>query len=300
MELGHPPARLAARLARTVRERRARRRKDVRDDLLPVVLARRRTAPAPIAHLHRVHPRRHRCRRASSLALHYIHRLRERNSGVAAHGDSVAQQGSEFRVAVAGLMMANKFLDDNTYTNATWASISLIPLPEININRMEREFLAGIGYALFVSERVYGDWLRLLKRLVNARYASSSSSSALRHRRHNHNHNQAGRPGDAQRRRPVRTARTLECVAAERSVEQRTEQCTEQRERIEQGEQQQRSRSVSPRTPGGGARARVSATSIRALGQSLFSWECTHQRQHSRLSSKSPLRTSSKKLPQTR
>ncbi|KAJ7259924.1 hypothetical protein C8J57DRAFT_493230 [Mycena rebaudengoi] len=179
-------------------------------------------------------------------------------------------------------MMANKFLDDNTYTNATWASISLIPLPKIN--RMEREFLAGIGYALFVSERVYGDWLRLLKGLVSVRYASSSSSSALRHRRHNHNHNQAGRPGDAQRRRPVRTARTLECVAAERSVEQRTEQRTEQRERIEQREQQQSRRSVSPRTPGGGA-------------------PCAglcHMRSSTWLSSKSPLRTSSNKLPQTR
>jgi hypothetical protein len=51
----------------------------------------------------------------------------------------------------------------------------------------------------------------------------------------------------------VRTARTLECVAAERSVEQRTEQRTEQRERIEQREQQQSRHSVSPRTPGGGA-----------------------------------------------
>ncbi|KAJ7256946.1 hypothetical protein C8J57DRAFT_554432 [Mycena rebaudengoi] len=138
-------------------------------------------------------------------------------------------------------MMANKFLDDNTYTNATWASISLIPLPEIN--RIEREFLTGIGYALFVSERVYDDWLRLLKGLVSTRYASSFSSSALRHRRHNHNHNQAGCPGDAQRRTPVRTARMLECVVAERSAEQRTEQ----RERIEQREQQQRRRRVSPR-----------------------------------------------------
>jgi hypothetical protein len=46
------------------------------------------------------------------LALHYIHRLREWNGSVAAHGNGVAQQGSEFRVAVAGLMMANKFLDE--------------------------------------------------------------------------------------------------------------------------------------------------------------------------------------------
>ncbi|KAJ6602358.1 hypothetical protein B0H10DRAFT_661466 [Mycena sp. CBHHK59/15] len=40
------------------------------------------------------------------LALHYIFRLRERNRA------TPAQAGSEFRVAVAGLMMANKFLDE--------------------------------------------------------------------------------------------------------------------------------------------------------------------------------------------
>nr|GAT48370.1 predicted protein [Mycena chlorophos] len=43
-------------------------------------------------------------------------------------------------------MMANKFLDDNIYTNATWASVSSIPLAQINT--MEREFLSGCNYAL--------------------------------------------------------------------------------------------------------------------------------------------------------
>jgi hypothetical protein len=41
------------------------------------------------------------------LSLHYVYRLKERNSGTAAH------QGSEFRVAVAALMMANKFVDES-------------------------------------------------------------------------------------------------------------------------------------------------------------------------------------------
>ncbi|KAJ7474021.1 hypothetical protein FB451DRAFT_1398028 [Mycena latifolia] len=95
------------------------------------------------------------------LALHYIHRLRARNAG------TPAQPGSEFRVAVAGLMMANKFLDDNTYTNATWAAVSLIPLPQINT--MEREFLAGVSYNLYVSKGVYEDWGRLLRGLVAVR-----------------------------------------------------------------------------------------------------------------------------------
>ncbi|KAI6137202.1 hypothetical protein F5141DRAFT_1193542 [Pisolithus sp. B1] len=49
--------------------------------------------------------------------------------------------GSEFRIAVAALMMANKFLDDNTYTNKTWSEVSGIDLSEIH--KMEREFLTG-------------------------------------------------------------------------------------------------------------------------------------------------------------
>lgn len=40
------------------------------------------------------------------LSLHYIHRLKEKNVYMP------AQPGSEFRIAVAGLMMANKFLDE--------------------------------------------------------------------------------------------------------------------------------------------------------------------------------------------
>jgi len=40
------------------------------------------------------------------LSLHYIHRLKEKNVYMP------AQSGSEFRIAVAGLMMANKFLDE--------------------------------------------------------------------------------------------------------------------------------------------------------------------------------------------
>lgn len=40
------------------------------------------------------------------LSLHYVYRLKARN------GTTVPSPGSEFRVAVAGLMMANKFVDE--------------------------------------------------------------------------------------------------------------------------------------------------------------------------------------------
>ncbi|KAF7982396.1 hypothetical protein HWV62_28491 [Athelia sp. TMB] len=95
------------------------------------------------------------------LSLHYIYLLKARNRLAA------AQAGSEFRIAVAALMMANKFLDDNTYTNRTWSDVSGIGLEEVN--RMEREFLEGVGWACFVDGATYGKWRDLLRGLVAAK-----------------------------------------------------------------------------------------------------------------------------------
>ncbi|KAF5347047.1 hypothetical protein D9758_011631 [Tetrapyrgos nigripes] len=99
------------------------------------------------------------------LSLHYICRLKDRNAF------TPAQAGSEFRIAVAGLMMANKFLDDNTYTNKTWSEVSGIGLEEIN--RMEREFLMGVDCNLYVDKATYQSWLHLLKGLVMAKERDS-------------------------------------------------------------------------------------------------------------------------------
>ncbi|KAF5385596.1 hypothetical protein D9757_006759 [Collybiopsis confluens] len=115
------------------------------------------------------------------LSLHYIYRLKERNRS------TPAQPGSEFRIAVAGLMMANKFLDDNTYTNKTWSEVSGIDL--IEINRMEREFLMGVDCNLYVDKPTYESWLNLLKGLVLAKERDSrqyrhKSRSVARTSRH--------------------------------------------------------------------------------------------------------------------
>ncbi|KAI0307452.1 cyclin-domain-containing protein [Multifurca ochricompacta] len=99
------------------------------------------------------------------LSLHYVYRLKERNSGTVAH------PGSEFRVTVAALMMANKFVDDNTYTNKTWSEVSGIDLSEIN--KMEREFLAGIDFNLYVDKETYVRWVGLLEGLVMAKERGS-------------------------------------------------------------------------------------------------------------------------------
>ncbi|KAG9032292.1 hypothetical protein FRB95_001613 [Tulasnella sp. JGI-2019a] len=95
------------------------------------------------------------------LSLHYIYRLRMQNPQIS------TPEGSEMRLAVSALMLANKFLDDNTYTNKTWSDISKIELKEIN--RMEREFLLSVGCRLYVDQPTYESWLQLLNGLMIAK-----------------------------------------------------------------------------------------------------------------------------------
>ncbi|KAL2005485.1 hypothetical protein VTN00DRAFT_2696 [Thermoascus crustaceus] len=84
------------------------------------------------------------------LALMFIYRLKKFNPGVR------GKKGSEFRLMTIALMMGNKFLDDNTYTNKTWAEVSGISVQEIHI--MEVEFLSNVRYNLFVSREEWTQW----------------------------------------------------------------------------------------------------------------------------------------------
>lgn len=59
----------------------------------------------------------------------------------------------------------------NTYTNKTWSEVSGIELNEIN--KMEREFLAGIDFGLYVDKQRCDSWLNLLKGLVMAKERDS-------------------------------------------------------------------------------------------------------------------------------
>ncbi|KAF3398468.1 hypothetical protein F1880_005955 [Penicillium rolfsii] len=84
------------------------------------------------------------------LALLFIYRLKKFNSGVK------GKKGSEFRLMTVALMLGNKYLDDNTYTNKTWAEVSGIAVQEIHI--MEVEFLSNIRYDLFASKEKWAEW----------------------------------------------------------------------------------------------------------------------------------------------
>lgn len=70
-------------------------------------------------------------------------------------------EGSEYRLFIVALMLANKFLDDNTFTNKTWSEVSGMKVHDLNI--MESEFLEALDYNLFVREHEYGIWKQLLE-----------------------------------------------------------------------------------------------------------------------------------------
>ncbi|CDS09411.1 hypothetical protein LRAMOSA10771 [Lichtheimia ramosa] len=84
------------------------------------------------------------------LSLYYIHRLRS------AYPAIHASIGSEVRLFTTALILANKFLDDNTFTNKTWSDVSGIPVRELNI--MEVEFLSALNYNIYISHHKYFAW----------------------------------------------------------------------------------------------------------------------------------------------
>ncbi|KTW26668.1 hypothetical protein T552_02677 [Pneumocystis carinii B80] len=91
------------------------------------------------------------------LALLFIYRLKEKNPMIR------GKSGSEYRLLTIALILGNKFLDDNTYTNKTWAEITGISVKEIHV--MEAEFLVNIHYSLLVSKTQWEDWQVILERL---------------------------------------------------------------------------------------------------------------------------------------
>ncbi|CAN8096585.1 unnamed protein product [Discula destructiva] len=85
------------------------------------------------------------------LALLFVYRLKMTNPSVR------GRPGSEYRLLTVALMLGNKFLDDNTYTNKTWAEVSGITVHEIHV--MEVEFLSNMRYALLASSQQWEEWL---------------------------------------------------------------------------------------------------------------------------------------------
>ena len=74
--------------------------------------------------------------------------------------DGLLQETSQFRVFVMSLLLADKYTEDHSYTNKAWATLSGIPVHDINA--MEREYLGFFGHALYVSEGDFRGWIETL------------------------------------------------------------------------------------------------------------------------------------------
>ena len=103
------------------------------------------------------------------LALHYVHMLQGMLWSDAGSADTevalalLAQPPptAPFKLLTLGLMMANKFLDDNTFLNKTWHEETGIPLDELN--RMEAFFLCRTQFHLSVSDSAWRQHLQAMR-----------------------------------------------------------------------------------------------------------------------------------------
>ncbi|KAG2237654.1 hypothetical protein BDF21DRAFT_378191 [Thamnidium elegans] len=98
------------------------------------------------------------------LSLKYIAILLQSNPSIE------GAEGSEYRLFIVALMLANKFLDDNTFTNKTWSDVSGMKVRDLNI--MEAEFLEALEYNLFVRKDDYDNWKHLLELCRERSYVS--------------------------------------------------------------------------------------------------------------------------------
>lgn len=61
--------------------------------------------------------------------------------------------GQLYRLCTISLLLASKFLDDNTFQNGSWADVTGLPVAELNT--LEAEWLAAIGWQLHVARIGY-------------------------------------------------------------------------------------------------------------------------------------------------
>ncbi|EKD01687.1 hypothetical protein A1Q2_04058 [Trichosporon asahii var. asahii CBS 8904] len=74
---------------------------------------------------------------------------------------------SEAQGFITGLMLANKYLDDNTYTNTTWAQFLGIPVKDVN--EYELEWLDALEFNLCVTIEDFELWRSMLDAHIRCR-----------------------------------------------------------------------------------------------------------------------------------
>ncbi|KAL7418849.1 hypothetical protein Q5752_006533 [Cryptotrichosporon argae] len=80
---------------------------------------------------------------------------------------AVGDRTPERLAFITSLMLANKYLDDNTYTNATWAQF--LALPVRDVNACEIRWLTAFGFDLSVKIEAYNNWAHMLEVFIDTR-----------------------------------------------------------------------------------------------------------------------------------
>ncbi|KAI8061828.1 uncharacterized protein B0P05DRAFT_556805 [Gilbertella persicaria] len=95
------------------------------------------------------------------LAIFYLFRIRP-HIAKRSQFDPIVKCGR--RMFLASLICAHKYLYDNTFTNASWAKISKLPVKEIN--GAEKALLEMLDYRLHVSHELYQKFESQLREAV--------------------------------------------------------------------------------------------------------------------------------------
>ncbi|ORX95817.1 hypothetical protein K493DRAFT_196069, partial [Basidiobolus meristosporus CBS 931.73] len=84
------------------------------------------------------------------LSLKYIHRLKVYRPEIQ------GAKGSEYRLFVIALLVAQKMLEDKSFNNKTWAVITGLTAREISV--MEREFFQCLNWDIHVCHVEFEYW----------------------------------------------------------------------------------------------------------------------------------------------
>ncbi|KAJ2690152.1 hypothetical protein IWW39_000962 [Coemansia spiralis] len=98
------------------------------------------------------------------LTLLYVNKFRQR------FPDMKGGSGSEYRMFVVALMLASKYLEDNTFTTQTWSEVSHLPAKDLTI--MQREFLLALEHRLHVPDHEFFAWKAKVSTILGAGFAA--------------------------------------------------------------------------------------------------------------------------------
>jgi hypothetical protein len=108
------------------------------------------------------------------LAIFYLFRIRPYIAKRSQY-DPIVKCGR--RMFLAALICAHKYLYDNTFTNASWAKISKLPVKEIN--GAERALLEMLDYRLYVSTELYQKFESQLREAMPSHVAISTNKRPI-------------------------------------------------------------------------------------------------------------------------